>query len=82
MKVILTTKEPIVSKSGDEYVKVGFIDCKSGKVGEIFTTKKVYDSFEISDDKFLQSSVLKELVATSSIAEVEFDQRGRLVSLE
>jgi len=82
MKVILVNKETITSKKGDEYVKVGFISVKDGKVGEIFTTRSQYESFGIKDSKFIDEETLGHLAKSVDETEVDFDQRGRLVNLE
>jgi hypothetical protein len=82
MKIILINKENISTKDGREFVKVGFISTKDAKVGEIFTTKANYDSYKIDDDKYLSGVLLDKVVAEAEEADVEFDQRGRLVNLE
>jgi len=80
MKVILTAKEPIVGKDKREWVKASYIDTK-GVSGEIFLSKEKFDEAKIRDDRFLSTEILNELVTTVKLVDVEFDRRGRVVSI-
>lgn len=82
MRVILLRKELIKSKSGIEYVKVPFILVDSGQTGEIFTERAMYEKQSVSEDRYLSDKALETLADMSEISDVQFDQRGRFVSLK
>lgn len=82
MKVFLTSRETIKAKDGREFVKVYFLSAKDGVTGDLFMTKEKYEALALEDGSFLSSASLKGLLAEESSYEVEFDQRGRLVSVE
>jgi len=81
MRVILTAKENIKAKDGTEYVKCSFISTTDGKSGDVFTTKDKYESFDISTDSYVPLKDLIEFARSVPVVDVEFDQRGRVVSL-
>jgi len=82
MKIIIANKATFSSKTGVEYVKASFISPINGATGELFLSKKEFDSYGV---EILDSQFSKELVDSLKglpTLEVEFDQKGRVVSLK
>jgi len=82
MRVILTSKQAIKAKTGQEYVKCSFIDAQTGEAGDLFCTKEQFASYELPEDRVLTAEQLKALDWPVSESNAEFNQRGRLVGLK
>lgn len=83
MKVLIFAKEEIVSKKTTpptQYVKCSAIG-EDGIAVEIFTTKEKFEGFNLSADKIMSLSEVKDLFKSLQSADVEFNSQGRIVSL-
>jgi hypothetical protein len=79
MKIIVLNKEEFASKKdGTSYVKCSSFN-EVGEYIEIFTTKARYDAFGF--DKVLSKSEVKEFFDKYESGDVQFDNKGRIVSL-
>jgi len=81
MKVILTQKAVITSKKGETYTIYRGLG-KSGVTIELFLNETDKERFEIPASKVMTEEVLNSLFETAPVVDVEFDQRGRVVSVE
>ena len=82
MRVILTSKQAIKSKAGQEYVKCSFIDALTGEAGDLFCTKEQFASYELPEDRVITAEALKAIDWPVQETNAEFNQRGRLVGLK
>jgi len=81
MKVVLTEKQAITSKKGDEWVKLSYLTAK-GKAGELFLSKAEAETYGVSDEVLASDEDIKELFESSPKVSVEFNERGRVVGIE
>jgi len=81
MKVVLLHKEEINAKGGKVFVKYGGFNAQ-GKIIEIFVTKEQADAFGIPDSKLVTPQELKEMHSNFETVDVQFNERGRVDSVE
>jgi len=81
MKVLLTAKEDITAKDGREFVKLSFVTASNGVTGDVFITKDKYEALNLGVKNFVSAEDLAELVANLPSVDIEFDQRGRMVTV-
>jgi len=82
MKIIIANKDTFASKkSGEEYVKAQFINAVNGATGEIFLSKKEFEKFDVSIPDMATNIDLVSALKQVESVDVEFDQKGRLVSI-
>jgi len=82
MKIIITNKATFSSKKGDEYVKAQFINPETGATGELFTSKKEFDGFNVEIADTTANPEVVNALRGIQTHDVEFDQKGRLVSIK
>jgi hypothetical protein len=81
MEVIITSRQAIKGKDGREWVKFGGIS-HSGETFDAFASKEVAESWEIPTTAIASPEQVKELFATLPVAEVSYNQRGRVESIK
>jgi len=81
MKIILTSKQEITSKKGEQFVIYRGID-ETGSTVEAFLPKARSDEFAISDGNIASKAQIKELFDTLPVCEIEFNQRGQVQALK
>lgn len=80
MKIILTSKQEIQSKKGDQFVIFRGID-ETGNTVEAFLPKSRAEEFAISDASIASKQQVKDLFLTLPVCEIEFNQRGQVLAL-
>jgi len=80
MKIIITKKDDIKSKSGQEYVKLSALSI-SGEAFDIFTSKEQYLKFSFDETKIVSSSDIEKIVDSFDPCEVQYNKQGRVESL-
>jgi len=81
MRVVLTEKQAITSKKGDEWVKISYL-AQDGRTGSVFVSKVQYQGFELPEDRVVSEKEIDDLFENSSPSDVEFDERGRVVGIK
>jgi len=82
MKLIVTSKQAIVAKDKKRYVLLKGI-VESGDTVDIFTTEEQADGeFNLPAGAIATAEQIAKLFEDLPVCEVEFNQRGRLVSLK
>lgn len=80
MRFIAFEKTTIKGKDGREWgVIKGMLD--NGSSYEFFTSKAEFDALAFPDDAVLSKDEVKEIFGQYKSAEVQFDQRGKLVTV-
>lgn len=80
MRFIATEKTIIKSKDGREWgVLKGILE--NGTNYEFITAKEQFEALSIPDDVVLSKDDVKELFTEYKSCNVEFDQRGKVVSI-
>lgn len=82
MRLILTAKQDIKARTGQEYVKISYIDPKSGETGDLFVPREQYVAYDLSADVIATPEKISKVEWPVEMVEVEFNQRGRVVSLK
>jgi len=81
MKIILTSKQNIKAKTGQQYVKLSFLNIKTGESGDVFLTADQFASYNIPDASILSKENVDDVSWPIEPVDVEFNQRGRVESL-
>lgn len=81
MKVVLTYKQEITSKSGEKFVIYRGVS-GSGDTVEAFLTQEQAERAGIPDTHILPPATIKALVEESRTVDVNFNQRGRVDSID
>jgi len=81
MQLIITQRQEITSRKGDNFVVYrGIAD--DGSTVEAFLTAQQATEFDIPSEAIVSKAQLKELFATLPVSDIEFNQRGRVQSLK
>lgn len=80
MKIILTNKQEITSKKGEQFVIFRGIDA-TGSTVEAFLPKAKADEFNIADGNIASKKQIADLFETLPVCEIEFNQRGQVQDL-
>lgn len=79
MKYVLTARKPIKSKTGSEFALYHAIDEK-GETVTLFLTPEQESEYGVSSESVIAS--VAELFEAGPVANVDFNNRGRVVSVE
>lgn len=81
MDCVITSRQNITSKKGEEYVIFRGIS-QDGQTVEAFLTKAQADEFGIQNSAIMTPAQLKALFEKHPVVEIEFNQRGRVQSMK
>lgn len=82
MKLVITAKSEINSPKKGEFVALSYLDPKSGKAGEIFTTKARYQELKFDESKICSKDTVKRMVEVADVVDASFGPDGRIESIE
>ncbi|MDQ3077133.1 MAG: hypothetical protein M3Q63_03740 [bacterium] len=83
MKFIVTSvSKPFKSsKTNKEYLTLHAVDVTSGEVSPILFEKEQYEAYNLDETKIVSNEDLQELVSNAPTVDIQFNQRGRVTSI-